>query len=838
MRRNHPLNRLICQVLAASALSFGATAQAIKPMPTGEMILNLKKLNVLGSAMYIAAHPDDENTIMLSWLAKERKVRTSYLSITRGDGGQNLIGPEQAELMGLIRTQELLAARSIDGPEQYFTRANDFGFSKTTEETLQIWGKDAVLGDVVWRIRNLRPDVIICRFPPDARAGHGNHSASAALAEEAFAAAADPTKFTEQLKFVKPWQAKRIVWNTFNFGTVAQTQKPAEKDFIQVDIGVYNPLLGKSYNEIAAESRSQHKSQGFGVPRGRGARPEYLVHKAGEKATKDAFDGVDITWSRVKGSEGIQDLINEAVSKFNPEKPETIVPILVKAYQKVEGIQDEYWKTQKRKEIESLIVACSGLYFEANPNEFSAVRGEKVNVALSYIKRSDANVSLKKVHLTGFEKDTTLTQSLGNNELNRITFPVTIPANQPLTQPYWLAEKKMGKGMYRVDDASIIGLPEKPADLQAELTFTIEGKDFTFKTPVIYKYTDEVRGELYRTYEIRPEVTANIADKVYVFADNQPKEVEVTLKANKADARGSVALEVPKGWKVDPTTTIFQFSNKYQEQKVVFKVSPADITHAGASEATFRAVVTTPSGTSDKGLLTVAYDHIPPQTLFPVAEAKIVKLDIKKKGNNIGYIMGAGDEVASALRQIGYKVTMLGEKELDEDLSKYDAIVVGVRAYNTEPRLKFYQKKLMEYVQNGGNMVVQYQVNNNLQKVDGGLGPYDFKLSRDRVTVEEAEIRFLKPEHPILNVPNEITAKDFDGWIQERGLYFSNEWDGKYETIISSNDPNEKPADGGLLYAKYGKGNYIFTGYAFFRQLPAGVSGAYRLFANLISVGK
>jgi hypothetical protein len=364
-----------------------------------------------------------------------------------------------------------------------------------------------------------------------------------------------------------------------------------------------------------------------------------------------------------------------------------------------------------------------------------------VNVALSYIKRSEANVSLKKVHLTGFEKDTTLTQSL-NNELNRITFPVTIPANQPLTQPYWLAEKKMGKGMYRVDDASIIGLPEKPADLQAELTFTIEGKDFTFKTPVIYKYTDEVRGELYRTYEIRPEVTANIADKVYVFADNQPKEVEVTLKANKADARGSVALEVPKGWKVDPTTTIFQFSNKYQEQKVVFKVSPADITHAGASEATFRAVVTTPSGTSDKGLLTVAYDHIPPQTLFPVAEAKIVKLDIKKKGNNIGYIMGAGDEVAAALRQIGYKVTMLGEKELDEDLSKYDAIVVGVRAYNTEPRLKFYQKKLMEYVQNGGNMVVQYQVNNNLQKIDGGLGPYDFKLSRDRVTVEEAEIRF------------------------------------------------------------------------------------------------
>jgi LmbE family N-acetylglucosaminyl deacetylase len=815
-----------------------ARAQPVKPMPTGDILLNLKKLNVLGSALYIAAHPDDENTIMLSWLAKERKVRTSYLSITRGDGGQNLIGSEQAELMGLIRTQELLAARAIDGPEQYFTRANDFGFSKNTEETLEVWGKQAVLSDVVWRIRNLRPDIIICRFPPDARAGHGNHSASAVLAEEAFHAAADPSQFPEQLKFVKPWQAKRVVWNTFNFGTVSQTQKPAEKDFIQVDIGVYNPLLGKSYNEIAAESRSQHKSQGFGVPRGRGARPEYLVHKFGEKAIQDAFDGVDISWSRVKGGEAIQAIINEAIQQFKPETPETIVPILVKAYQKLETLDDEYWKAQKKKELENLIVACTGLYFEANPNEYAAVGGEKVNIAATFIKRSNQAIILEKIQLVGLGKDTTLNQNLGNNELNRINFSVIIPQNQPLTQPYWLAEKKMGKGMYTVNDQQLIGLPEKPADLQAQFTFNIAGQKITWASPIIYKYTDEVRGELYRTFEIRPEVAANIADKVYVFADNQPKTVEVTLKANKADAKGSIALEVPKGWRVDPTTTIFQFSNKYQEQKVTFKVFPTDITNIGALEGTMKAVVQTSNGVSDKGMLTVAYDHIPPQTLFPTAEAKLVKLDIKKKGTQIGYILGAGDEVPAALRQIGYKVTMLGDKELDDDLSKYDAIVIGVRAYNTEAHLKLYQKKLMEYVQNGGNVVVQYQVNNNLQKIDGGMGPYEFKLSRERVTVEEAEVRFLKPNHPLLNTPNKITSKDFEGWIQERGLYFSNEWDTKYETVISSNDPNEKPLDGGLLYTKYGKGHYVFTGYAFFRQLPAGVSGAFRLFANLISVGK
>ena len=821
-------------LLTALSLLQTAFSQPIKPMPTGEILLNLKKLNVLGTALYIAAHPDDENTIMLSWLAKERKVRTSYLSVTRGDGGQNLVGPELSDLLGLIRTQELLAARAIDGPEQYFTRANDFGFSKNTDETMQVWGHDAVLGDVVWRIRNLRPDIIICRFPPDPRAGHGNHSASAVLAEEAFKISGDPTKYPEQLKYVKPWQAKRVVWNTFNFGTVAQTQKPAEKDWIQVDIGAYNPLLGKSYNEIAAESRSQHKSQGFGVPRGRGARPEYFVHKFGERADKDIFDGIDITWNRVKNGKEIEFLVNEANKNFNPENPSTIVPTLLKAYQLVNNLEDDYWKVQKKKELESLIVACSGLYFEANPNEYSAASGEKINVTTTLVKRSELPITLNKIRLIGLGKDTTMKTELGNNELQRLTFSVEIPKGQPFTQPYWLAEKKMGKGMYRVDNQELIGLPEKPADLQAEFSFTIDNQILVFSSPIIYKYTDETRGELYRNFEIRPEISATISDKVYVFANTQAKEVEVTLKSAKANVTGSVSLILPIGWKSVPASIEFNLTNKYQEQKVIFKVSPS----AKDSEGQIKVVATTANGTFDRGILTVAYDHIPPQTLFPISEAKVVKLDIKFKGKNIGYLAGAGDEVPAALRQIGYAVTMLTEKEFNEDLSKFDAIVVGVRAYNTEERLKYYQKKLIEYVEKGGNMIVQYQVNNNLQKIEGGMGPFPFKVSRERVTVEEAEIRFLKPESPLLNTPNKITNQDFDNWIQERGLYFANEWDPKYETILSSNDPTEKPLDGGLLYTKYGKGNYIFTGYAFFRQLPAGVSGAYRLFANLISVGK
>jgi LmbE family N-acetylglucosaminyl deacetylase len=814
------------------AFSVSLRAQP-RPLPPGEILLNLKKLNVLGSAMYVAAHPDDENTVMLSWLAKERLVRTGYLSVTRGDGGQNLIGPEQAELMGLIRTYELLAARAIDGPEQYFTRAADFGFSKNTAETMQIWGKEAVLGDVVFRIRQFRPDVLVCRFPPDARAGHGNHSASAVLAEEAFKLAGDPSKYPEQLKYVEPWQPKRVVWNTFAFGA-ATAQKPAEGTWIPIEIGGFNPLLGKSYPEIAAESRSQHKSQGFGVPKNRGNRGEYLVHKVGELAQRDLFDGIDLSWNRVPGGAAIQPVIDEAVRTFQPENPGATVPLLVKAYRLVDGLGDEYWKMQKKRELQDLLVACAGLYYEANPSEYAAAEGESLRVTASLIKRSEVPLTFDRVRLTGLGVDTTLRLSPGNNEMTRLPFSVKIPLNQPLTNPYWLTQPKLSKGMYRVDDPLLIGLPEKPADLQAEFSVTLDGLPLTLRTPVVYKFTDDIRGEVYRPFEIRPVVTATLTDKVYVFPDTQPKTVTLTLKASKANATGEVSLAVPKGWRAEPARVPFTIPAKFGEQSVSFRVFPSN----QSGETSLRAVVKTPEGTSDKGLISISYEHIPPLNLFPTAEAKLVRLDVKTKGRNIGYIAGAGDEVPAALRQIGYTVTSLGEKDLNGDLTGYDAIVVGVRAYNTNDRLRFFNPKLFEYVKNGGTMVVQYQVNSFLQQVNESIGPYPFHISRDRVTVEEAPITLLKPEHPALNMPNKITPKDFDGWVQERSLYVPDQWDAAYTPLLRSNDPGEAPQDGGLLVAPLGKGYYVYTGYAFFRQLPAGVPGAYRLFANLISLGK
>ncbi|MBC7892186.1 MAG: PIG-L family deacetylase, partial [Sphingobacteriaceae bacterium] len=713
------MNRLLLLFTLVYAL-LPASAQPARPLPPGEILLNLKRLNVLGTALYVAAHPDDENTAMLSWLGKEKLVRTGYLSLTRGDGGQNLIGPEQAELMGLIRTYELLAARKIDGPEQFFTRANDFGFSKNTAETVEIWGNQAVMADVVRRIRAFRPDVLICRFPPDPRAGHGNHSASAVFAEEAFKLAADPSQFPEQLSELEPWQAKRVVWNTFAFGA-STAQRPAEGSFIPVEIGGYNPLLGKSYTEIAAESRSQHKSQGFGVPKYRGLRGEYLVHKAGEPASKDLFDGIDLSWNRVKGGNAIETTINEAIYQFDPTNPAAIVPLLVKAYRQLDGLDDAHWQARKRQELIELLVACTGLWYEANPAEYAVAGGETLKVTAIAVKRSDANVSLNGIRLTQLGRDTTLSLSLANNELQRIEFSAKIPLSQSLTQPYWLVEKKASKGLYQVKNPALIGLPEAPAELQAEFSFTIGGLPLKLTVPLSYKYTDDIRGELYRPFEVRPEVTATLTDKVIVFANAKPKSIELTLKASKAAISGTVSLDLPTGWRTEPSAISFSLPLKFSEQKVSFILYPT----ASPGEATCRVVVKTANSTSDKGLISINYDHIPPLALFPTSEAKLVRLDVQTRGKSIGYIAGAGDEIPAALRQIGYEVSTLDEKLLtDGDLRVFDAIVVGIRAYNTDDRMPFHQSRLMDYVKAGGTMLVQYQVNSNLQRVEDQIGPY------------------------------------------------------------------------------------------------------------------
>ncbi|MEZ0538565.1 PIG-L family deacetylase [Fibrella arboris] len=803
----------------------------------GDIQLGIRRLNVLGSVLYIAAHPDDENTLMLTYLHNERNLRTAYLSLTRGDGGQNLIGAEQGEYIGVIRTQELLAARRIDGPEQLFSRAYDFGFSKSTDEAVKVWGRDQVLSDIVYLIRKFQPDVIITRFPPDSRAGHGHHSASGFLAEEAFKLSNDPTVYPEQLKLVKPWQARRLFWNAFIPGQFASNNRPSEAGtIIGVETGLYNPLLGKSYGELAAESRSQHKSQGFGVAANRGNKIDYLLLKEGDKPQSDLMEGIDMTWNRVPNSERIQEQVYKLTSQFNAAQPAASVPALVALHREISQLDmSQVFVRTKLAEVETLIQQCLGLVFEALPADYAATPGGQVDLRLNAINRVNSPVKLTKIRLPQLNRDTTLSLVMKPNEQLVIPLSAKLPASLHYSQPYWL-EKPQQKGLFTVTDQQLIGLPENPPQLTAEFTVDIDGLSFTYTKPWLYKYTDPVAGELYRSFDVRPDVTVNLTERVYAFADNVPKTVDVVVKANRAGVKGSVSLDLPTGWRATPSAESFSLNDKLQEQRVTFTLSPGN---SNAATGKLKAVATVNGSRFTNSIRTVDYPHIPPQTLFPVAEATVERLNVIVKAKQVGYIAGAGDEVPAALRQMGCTVSLLDEAELGKDLSRFDAIVVGIRAYNTEEYLKSTQEKLMDYVKKGGTMVVQYVTPGNAVLQSGmkvnQIGPFPFAVGRDRVTEEDAAITLLNPSQFLLNKPNKITEEDFKGWVQERGLYFAQDYGQAYESLFSMNDAGEAPKLGSLIYTAYGKGHFIYTGLAFFRQLPNGVPGAYRLFANLIS---
>ncbi|GGH10742.1 hypothetical protein GCM10007352_16690 [Mucilaginibacter phyllosphaerae] len=797
---------------------------------------------MLGSVLYIAAHPDDENTRLLGYLAQEKHYRTGYLSLTRGDGGQNLIGTEQGELLGLIRTQELLAARRLDGAEQFFSRANDFGFSKNPEETLKFWDKDKVLGDMVWVIRNFRPDVMICRFPTTGEGGHGNHTASAILAQEAFSAAADPKRYPQQLKYVSVWQAKRLLWNTFSFGSVNTTSP----DQFKINVGGYNPLLGKSYGEIAAESRSNHKSQGFGSARQRGDAFEFFKTILGDAPKADLMDGVDVSWNRTPFGAPIAVQIEKITKAFNSDAPQASVPALVallgdvnqtvatnKAFQTVrltEGANTayDYWHKQKTKELKELIAQCAGLWFEAYADEPAYALGDVIKIRAQIIKQSDAAVNFGGVSIVEGGIAGTNTP-LAQNQLQ--TFNLTLKAEK-LSQPYWL-ESPHGIGSYTINDDLKVGNPENPDAPAVIFLFNINGKPIEFDRTVQFKYVDPARGEIYQPLAIAPPVTANIAEHVYAFNNTQPQTVQVKLKSF-TNASGSISLKPLADWQISPAKVDFDGKNKGDEWIVNFNVSPAN---TKTSTAVLQANITANGKTFAQGLLDIRYNHVPAITIFPPAEAKLVNIDLKTAGKKIGYIAGAGDLIPESLREIGYEVHLLTESEvINSNLAVYDAIITGVRAYNVNERLAYEQPKLMEYVKNGGNLLVQYNNNNGL--VTRNIGPYPFTVVNQRVTEEDARVTFSDPSSPVLNYPNKITDADFNGWIQERGLYFVDNIDSRYNTPLQMNDTSMAPNKGALIVTNYGKGRFVYTSFAFFRELPAGVPGAYRLFVNLLSKPK
>jgi len=820
-----------------------ALAQAPPRPDAAEIKLALRKLEVLASAMYVAAHPDDENTRLIAWLANGRLADTAYLSMTRGDGGQNLIGPEIGDLLGIIRSQELLAARRIDGGHQYFTRAIDFGFSKSPDETLRIWNKDEVLSDAVRIFREFQPDVVITRFPSGGRQTHGHHTASALLAGEAFTAAADPKRYPDQLDHLTPWGPRRLLWNTSPWFYDNKDDFKADT-MVKIDVGQYSPLSGESYPELAARSRSMHRSQGFGSSGTRGEVLEYLQPVAGDPVAAaagavagaaasgaDLFAGIDTTWARVPGGRKVGEILARATRAFDPENPSAVVSTLIEARRAIKALPAGRWTIVKLVDIDQVIAACLGLYLEAAAENVSAVPGDTVKINLEAANRSPVAVRLKRVTLPAAGANETWEQVLNGRESFKKSIDVALPAALTDSQPYWLRDKGT-LGMFRVADPALIGRPENPPVLTVAFDLDLDGAPFTVERPVVYKWTDDVRGEQYRPFEVIPAVAVQIADGVLIFADAAAREVSVNLRAGRAGVEGTLRLDAPSGWTTTPPSRPFKIADKDGAATLKFEVRPPD----AASNGTLRAVAESGGRTYQRGVIHIEHEHIPVQVDMPPADARVVRVALQRKGRTIGYLQGAGDRVSSGLRQVGFTVVELTLDDLTADvLKRYDAVILGVRAYNTLERIRFQQPALFDYARGGGTVIVQYNTSQDL-RVEAPA-PYPLTLSRDRVSEENAEVRFLAPDHPVLNVPNRITAADFDGWVQERGLYFANKWDDAFKPVLSCNDAGEPPRDGGLLVAQYGDGWFVYTGYSFFRQFPAGVPGAYRLFANLIALG-
>lgn len=805
--------------------------QSLTAQSSAEIYKQLKKLNTLGSVLYVAAHPDDENTRLISLFSNQYNYRTAYLSMTRGDGGQNLIGTELRESLGLIRTQELLEARKLDGGEQYFTTANDFGYSKHPDETLAIWNKEEVLGQIVYRIRAFQPDIIIHRFDHRTPGStHGHHSSSAILSKLAFELASNPNAYPEQLENVSLWQPKRQFYNTswWAYGSREKFEQADKSNMITIESNPIDFLLGRTNAEVAAKSRSQHKSQGFGSSPSLGSQEEYLELINGAALTNnDPFSGIDTQWSRVASGATIGKMIGQVLKDFDMEKPHASVPQLLAIYKEIENLKNPHWREVKLKEVKSIIQNCIGLELQFNSREPTGVANTNLPIVLKALNPSPLDIIINKIEgITSLDVNETLIPNQTWEKRKSIKLPNT------QTTPYWLLEKG-NMGNYKVSNPSLKGLPETPNPIRAIFHLSVEGTKIELEAPLYFRTTDRVAGEVLEDFQLVPKITTQLNESVVFFNKEGSKKVRLSVRAHASNTKGSVTLCTPENWKINPSSYPFDISMAGASQEFTFEVTPPK----GTATGFFSALATLDEESYSMQLKEIDYPHISKQYLVSPNETKAVKIDLESKVNHIAYLRGAGDKVAENLRNIGIEVTEFDTADLRlENISSFPALVVGIRAFNVHKDLAFKNKILWEYVEQGGTVIVQY---NTSRGFDGNIaGPYPIQFSRDRVTDENAKVTILQPQHPLFNSPNKITATDFEGWVQERGLYFSNSWDTAYQPLLSMQDKGESPKQGSLLVADYGKGKFIFTGLSFFRELPAGVPGAYRLFANLISYGQ
>ncbi|MBT8232295.1 MAG: PIG-L family deacetylase [Bacteroidia bacterium] len=800
---------------------------------SAEIYEELEKFNFLGSVLYLAAHPDDENTRLISYLSNGLNARTAYLSLTRGDGGQNLIGTEIRELLGVIRSQELQMARSIDGGQQFFTRANDFGYSKHPDETLKIWNKSQVFEDVIYTIRSFKPDIIINRF--DHRTpgkSHGHHTSSAMLSVEAFDKSNDPSIYPKQLKTLEPWQVRRQFFNTswWFYGGRDKFAEADKSNLVSLDVGAYYPTLGISNNEISALARSKHRSQGFGSSGDRGSYQEYLEIINGDLPMDktNLFDGIETTWLRIDVGNQIKPIMESVMATYDFKDPSAIVPDLLKVHDILSTSKDAHWRDIKLNQISELIIACMGLHLEASTDRQQTTIGDSLEVMIEWTNRSQVPVTADEITINELIKE--VNRKLEPFTTEKIYINYYIDKDLGFSNPYWLKEKGT-LGTYKVSDPKIRNHPESQALVSAKFDLTVDGRELIIERDVQYRYVNPAAGEIREPLAVIPPATISFEKDLYLFSSNNEQSIEVKVRAGKDNLKGTLKIEVPEGWAISPDDQNVEIAKKGLEASYAFKlISPEDI-----SEGQLRASILVDGSAFDKTLINIDYDHIPLQTVLSPSEAKAVKVPLSRGGTKIGYVMGAGDKIPESLANVGYRVTEIDPASLpDMALNRFDAIVIGIRAYNAVKNLKLYNEVLFSYAENGGTLITQYNTSRRLNFDD--LSPYPIKLSRKRVTDEFAPMRVLIPQHQVMNVPNKISSSDFEGWVQERGLYFPEEWDDQFEAIVSSNDLGEDPLDGSLLIAPHGKGYFVYTSLSWFRQLPAGVPGAYRLFANMLAL--
>lgn len=803
---------------------------------SADIYKDIKKLGVLASVLYVGAHPDDENTRLISYFSNHVGAHTTYLSLTRGDGGQNLIGPEIREMLGVIRTQELLAARSVDGGYQMFTRANDFGYSKTATETFNIWDRNEVLSDVVWAIRSTRPDVIINRFNTDtSRPNHGHHTASAILSAEAFNLTADRSSFPEQLKYVEPWQARRIYCNTswWFYGSQENFNKVDKSKMLTIDIGSFDQISGESNSEIAGRSRSMHKSQGFGSAETRGESLDYidLIKDANGTLPKDIFDGIDITWSRIPGGEPIGLKVKQLDASFDFRSPSSSIPLLLAIHKSILQLPDSYWRNIKLAECETLIKECLGLFIEVHADKYSVSPGTLMPASLEIANRSNILVTLSSVKFNGDDTTYSFKTPLKYNQVVLNEMKVKIP--DQLSTPYWLTEPSK-EGMYTVSDQSKRGRPYNVPEISANINLNISGTPIQFNIPVIYKSVDPAKGEIHRPISITPPVAIKFDEDVLVFPNGKERTINVTLSAIQDSVNGTLQLKVPqKNWTVTPQTIPWSFTKAGETTTFTCQIIPP----AEESSATLNPEILSGGKTYHHKVTAIDYDHLPYLSIVRDASVKLKSIDLTILPRSIAYIEGAGDEVVEGLQQIGYSPDVIDPNDISSSLlSKYQVVILGVRAFNTVEPLAYKNKILFDWVEKGGTMIVQYNTSHALVTED--IAPYPLTLSRDRVTEENSAVTILNPELDVLNFPNKISQADFEGWTQERGLYFPNKWDDHFTPLFEMKDTNENPTKGALLIAPYGQGHYIYSGISWFRHLPVGVTGSFRLLSNLISIGQ